>query len=123
MNSPLEPLTFKVSLSLSAHAQAERYHQRQGNSPKGKQVYLSSLAVYAVNFYLQCLGFETDFLNSYSNDAILSSLLNVGDLEIKNYGKLECRYVLPGEDFCYIPLSPNGCIFITIGPLTCTTNL
>ena len=98
-----DQLTWKISLPRSAHQLAERCCQNQSNLQKAEQVYLNTLAVYAVNYHLQCLGFETDWHQSHSWDAIVQTFLDVADLEVKNYGKLECRPILPDADLVYIP--------------------
>jgi hypothetical protein len=95
--------TFKVSLPQPAQELAEKFCQRQSNLQKAEQVYLNTLAVYAVNYHLQCLGFETDWEKSDSWDSIMQTFLNMGDLEVKNYGKLECRPVLPDAEVVYVP--------------------
>jgi len=103
MSIQLEPLTFKVPLSLEAHGRAQQFQRHQSHPRKAKQVYLNTLAVYAVDFYLQCLGFETDLEQSDSYEVIMQTLMDVADLEVKNYGKIECRPVLPGADSVYFP--------------------
>jgi hypothetical protein len=103
MNPTKDFLTFTVPLTLEAHRIAQEFHKQQSNSKKAKQVYLNTLAVYAVNFYLQCLGIETDLEASNSWNPIMQSLANIADLEVKNLGKLECRAVLPEANVCYVP--------------------
>lgn len=105
MNTEVESLTFNVPLAIGAHSVAQQFRCRQENAQKGKQVYLNTLAVYAVNYYLECQGFETDLANSNSWDALAQQLMDVADLEVKGYGKLECRPVLPGAEFVEIPES------------------
>lgn len=102
MHQAMESLTFSVSLTLSARSKAKQFGSEQSNPQKAKQVYYNTLAVYAVNFYLQCLGFETDLDNSGSWNPVMRSLMNVADLEVKDYGKLECRPVLASA-VCYVP--------------------
>lgn len=96
-------LTFTVYLGQKAHQLGQLFIKNQKNKAKIKQIYLNTLAVYAVNWYLNCLGIETDLENSDSYNMITQSCLNTGDLIIKNYGKIECRYILPDQDFCEIP--------------------
>lgn len=103
MNSITEQLTFSVTLSTEAHAIAQEYSQGIANSEKRQQIYLNTLAVYAVDHYLQCMGFETDWLSSDSRDRLTIQLMNVADLEVKNLGKLECRPLLPKAEICEIP--------------------
>ncbi|MCL1474990.1 DUF1822 family protein [Argonema antarcticum] len=97
------PFTFTVILGAEAHRLAEQFRKHQRQQEKGKQVYLNTLAVYAVKFYLDCLGLETDCQASDSFDPVAQTLMDVADLEVKNLGKLECRSVLPEQEFVYIP--------------------
>jgi hypothetical protein len=101
--STKEALIFTVSLLKPAHQLAEKFCQHQSNLQKVEQVYLNTLAVYAVNYHLQCLGFETDWTQSDSWDSMMQTFLDIADLEVKNYGKLECRPVLPDAEVVYVP--------------------
>lgn len=112
MDELLTQLVFQVQqysreteerLTRSAHQLAERFCQYQSNLQKSEQVYLNTLAVYAVNYHLQCLGFETDWERSDSWDSMMQTFINVADLEVKNYGKLECRSTLPDAEVVCIP--------------------
>lgn len=103
MNSEIETLTFIVPLALDAHSLARQFQGQQSDPHKAKQVYLNTLAVYAVNFYLQCQDFETDWEHCASRNPVMQSLANVADLEVKNCGKLECRPVLPDAEVVCIP--------------------
>lgn len=98
-----EPLTFTVPLSFEAHALAQDYCQQQSNPQKAKQVYLNTLAVYATNYYLQCMGFETNWEASNSRIPMMVKLLDIADLEVNQLGKVECRPVLPDAKSCQIP--------------------
>jgi hypothetical protein len=108
MNQMTEPLTFSVPLSFEAHSLAQKYRQQQISPQKAKQVYLNTLAVYTVDFYLRCLGFETDVKNSDSHNPIALKFFNVADLLVKQIGKLECRPVLPNAQVCQIPLEASS---------------
>ena len=103
MNSITDKLTFGVPLSIEAHAIAQECSQGIPNTPKRQQVYLNTLAVYAVDNYLQCMGFATDWKASDSHNNLAVKLMDVADLEVKNIGKLECRPVLPKAEVCKIP--------------------
>lgn len=52
-----ESLTFTVNLALEAHAKAKQFRSHASNPQKAKQIYLNTLAVYAVNFLLTVSGF------------------------------------------------------------------
>lgn len=103
MTNLAESLTFTVPLSSLAHHLAEQFCRQQSNQKKAKQVYLNTLAVSAVNFYLRCMGIETDWEASQSRDAMFLSIMDVADVEVENLGKLECRPVLPQQRFVHIP--------------------
>lgn len=95
---------FKVPLVQTAYKIAEQFSLRQKDSQKAKQVYFNSLAVYAVRFYMKCMGVETDWEKSESWDLVTQTLLDVADLDLPGLGKLECRPVLPENESVYIPL-------------------
>lgn len=103
MNSEIEIGEFTVPLALEAHSRAEQLRHYQSSPEKAKQVYLNSLAVYAVNFYLECRGFETNLERSGSGNPVMQMLMNVADLVVKNRGKLECRPVLPNAVTMHVP--------------------
>lgn len=103
MNKTTELLTVTVPLSFEAHSLAQEYGSSLSNLQKAKQVYLNTLAVYAVDHYLRCLGFETDWQSSDSRNQLMLKLMDVADLNIKQVGKLECRPVLPEAEICEIP--------------------
>ena len=94
---------FTVPLTLTAHIQAKKLGRNQENSGKAKQVYLNTLAVYAVNYYLLMQGFETDLEQSDSWNTLTQMLMDSADLKVKKYGFLECRPILPDAEFVSIP--------------------
>lgn len=103
MNSITNKTSFTIPLSFEAHSIAQECRQGISNSEKAKQVYLNILAVYAVDNYLRCMGFKTDWDGSDSRNLLAIKLMDVADLEVKNIGKLECRPVLPGAEVFEIP--------------------
>jgi hypothetical protein len=107
MSKMIEPITFTVPLSLEAHEIAQQCSQ-QSSPKKFKQVYLNTLAVYAVDFYLRCMGFETDWPVSDSRNPLMLKLMDVADLDIKQIGKIECCPVLPDADACQISYDAWG---------------
>lgn len=95
--------TFTMPLTLKAHQFANQFRQQQPDVPKAKQVYLNSLAVQAVQSYLNWFGIETDLQHSDSWNPALHALADIADLVVKGKGKLECRPVLPEEQVCRVP--------------------
>lgn len=99
----IEPVNFKVILSRSSHDLAQKFYAFQENPHKAKQVYFNTLAIYAVNYYLNCLGFETDIIAGDSWNPVMQTLMDTADLVVKDRGKIECRPVLPNAKICYVP--------------------
>lgn len=122
-----ESSTFTVPLSLSDHALAKQFHKQHPDPTKAKQVYLNTLAVTAVNFYLRCMGIETNREMSQSYDPILQAAMDVADLEVSDRGKLECRPVLPDVQVVYIPpevwSDRIGCVAVQLDPSLQTATL
>ncbi|MCU0536119.1 MAG: DUF1822 family protein [Hydrococcus sp. Prado102] len=113
MNITCDRSLFTVSLTRLAHQVARRIAQQQSQPQKSQQVYLDRLTIYAVNYYLQCLGIETEEraslvgLQTHNDTEILKSsvvqtLSNSAALEVKKKGRIECLTVLPNHQFCYI---------------------
>ena len=103
MNIMLTTNTFKVSLSLWQRICAEKFSRQQNNPHKAKQVYLNSLAVSAVATYLSNLGWITSCEQSDSWNPIMQTLLDVADLYIPHYGKIECRVILLEQQELIVP--------------------
>lgn len=103
MSYPDDATTFSVSLTLAAHAQAQCFSRKHAKPAKAKQVYLNTLAVHGVNFYLDCLGIDTDLPRSQSWNPIQQALLDTAALQVKQRGLLECRPVLSGATTVYVP--------------------
>jgi Protein of unknown function (DUF1822) len=96
-------LRFTVALSHDAHEIAHKTIQKIASPIKAKQVYANTLAVYAVDFYLQCMGFNPDWLGSESRNPLLIQLTNVADLNIQDVGKIECIPISSNLGACEIP--------------------
>lgn len=94
---------FQSIIPLKTHVEAERFRRYQSQGSKAKQVYLNTLAVSAVNYYLNFLGWATNLEDSDSWNPLLQTMMDVADLKIPGYGKLECRYVLAGSSVIEIP--------------------
>jgi len=103
MNNLTERLTFTVPITKNACQVAEKFSREQHEPDKAQQIYLNTLAVGAVNYYLQCMEVETNLEASNSWNPALRSLMDVADLLVKDWGRLECRPVLPGERICQVP--------------------
>lgn len=103
MTQPASAFTITVPLSVTEHELARKNSQLQNSVAKGKQVYLNTLAVCAVNFYLNCLAVETSLDNSDSFNPLLLEFMDVADILLPRIGQLECRPVLPDDEKLDIP--------------------
>ncbi|MBD2681533.1 DUF1822 family protein [Nostoc paludosum FACHB-159] len=95
--------TFTGPISTVARRLAEKWSREQATPEKSQQVLLNTLSVSFVNFYLECMEFETDLEASDSWNLVKQTLMDVADLLITNLGKLECRPVLENAQFVYVP--------------------
>lgn len=95
--------TFIIPIERLDCDRALRFQQQHCNPTKAEQVYLNTLAVSAVDFYLRKLKIETNLVASCSHYRVYQTLMDIADLEIPAVGKLECRPVLPGADVVSIP--------------------
>lgn len=98
---------FHSIIPLKIHIEAEKFRQYQCQGDKAKQVYLNTLAVSTVSLYLNSLGWSTNLENSDSWNPILQTMMDVADLHIPSYGKLECRFVLKGRDRNTVTIPPE----------------
>lgn len=107
MHIAMKPLsgssTFTVHLGKSAHRLAQTLCQGHKSTDKIRQLYLTGLALHAVEYYLQCMGFEIDRNSSQSFDPALRAVMDVADLVVVGRGRVECRPVLPGAVFFEVP--------------------
>ncbi len=92
-----------LPISRAAIQTAEQFAQQQPTPVKAAQVYRNTLAVWVMNDYLQMLGVPTQLTASDSWNSVLRLCADVADLQLLGLGKLECRPVLPGVHYCWIP--------------------
>lgn len=98
-----QKLAFTLPIDRKMIKIAEQLSKQQRNQQKTREVYLNTLAVLAVDFYCQCMEIETELEKSYSLDSVMPSLMNTASLFVKDKGLIECRPVLPKDEFCYFP--------------------
>ncbi|MDX2255746.1 MAG: DUF1822 family protein [Pseudanabaenaceae cyanobacterium bins.39] len=92
-----------VILPQEAHQWARIFAAKQDDVESGRRVYLNTLAVYAVSFFLERYGIETDLEASdcwYPNPM---TPFDVADLYLPDLGQIECRPVLPDQRHIEIP--------------------
>ena len=84
----------KIYLPSAAHTLAEELAREQITPEKSKSIYLNTLAIYAVELYLQTLDIATNFSEGDWRNPLWRSLLDTADLVIPHVGKIECRPIL-----------------------------
>jgi Protein of unknown function (DUF1822) len=116
-NPETNAFSFRVPLTAANHEIAEKFYQQHSEPRKARQVYLNTLSVEAVDFYLTCLGIKTNLEKSQSWNPALQVLVDTADLWVNRLGHLECRPILMGMETCFVPaqvwndaLSPAGAV-------------
>ncbi|MFP4120431.1 MAG: DUF1822 family protein [Coleofasciculus sp.] len=72
---------------------AQGLAQKQPTAEKAEQVYLNTLAVWAVRDYLELMEIDTDIEHSDFANPVVCLGADVADLKVKGLGTLECRPV------------------------------
>ena len=103
MNNTEIDFGLTIPIAPAARRIAQTLSQQQTDPKKARQVYLNALAVHCVDFYFQCLEIETDLAASGIWNPVVQKFMDVADLDVKDIGKLECRWLGPGDDFVSIP--------------------
>lgn len=98
-------LTVKIGLTAQAHEDAQKFAAQQLSTQKSKQVYLNTLAIYAVHIYLGWFDLESDLYLGDSWDQKSRILFDVADVVLPNIGRLECRPILANESEITLPIS------------------
>ena len=98
-----ESEVFQTIIPLKTHVEAKKFASHQSQANKARQVYLNTLAVSTVSLYLNSIGWSTNLEHSDSQSLVLQTMMDVADLYIPGYGKLECRFIFKGENVVTIP--------------------
>ncbi len=91
------------SLALTIDLPKHILDRRTNIQPEDRHIYLNSLALYAADWYLQCLQFETQ--HEDRADWWIPYLTQAAPLEIGKIGKLECIPVI--GDTKIVTISPD----------------
>lgn len=99
----LDDLSLSLPITQTALRTAQQFANEQPTPQKAEQVRLNTLAVCAVNDYLQMIGIPTNLEASDSWNPVLRLCADVADLEVTGIGRLECRSHRSGQSSCYVP--------------------
>ncbi|MEG4571185.1 DUF1822 family protein [Microcoleus sp. N3A4] len=95
---------------------ARKFADSQPNAEKNQQVYRNTLAVLAVNTFVQELRYETDLDAGESWHPVLRMFHNVADLVLPGIGKIECCPVQLGETAISLPeVRENRIAYVAVG--------
>lgn len=103
MNNTEVDLVLTMPIAPAARRSAQTLSQQQSDREKAQRVYLNALAVHAVDLYFQCMEIDTDLAASNIWNPVVQKFMDVADLDVKDIGKLECRWVREGEEGVSIP--------------------
>jgi hypothetical protein len=99
----MDTYLLEIPLEETARNLALQFASEQANPQKGKRVYFNTLAVWAVNYFLEWMEMETDIDGGDSWNPALRAVLDVGDLVLPGIGKIECCPVQLGESAIFLP--------------------
>lgn len=99
----LDNFSLALPITQNARRTAQQFANEQPTPQKAEQVRLNTLAVYAVNDYLQMMGVPTNLKASDSWNPVLRLCADVADLEVTGIGRLECRPHRLHQETCYVP--------------------
>lgn len=99
----LDDLSLSLPITQTALRTAQQFANEQPTPQKAEQVRLNTLAVCAVNDYLQMIGIPTNLEASDSWNPVLRLCADVADLEVTGIGRVECRPQRSAQSNCYVP--------------------
>ena len=99
----LDDFSLSLPITQTARRTAQQLASEQPTPEKAEQVRLNTLAVCAVNDYMQMMGISTNLEVSDSWNRVVRLCADVADLEITGIGRLECRPYSSSQATCYIP--------------------
>ena len=103
MVNSMDTYLLEIPLEQTARNLALQFASEQANPQKGKRVYFNTLAVWAVNYFLEWMELETDIDGGDSWHLGMRAILDVADLVLPGIGKIECCPVMLGETAISLP--------------------
>ncbi|MEG3983460.1 DUF1822 family protein [Microcoleus sp. T3B2] len=116
MVNSMDTYLLEIPLEQTARNLALQFASEQANPQKGKRVYFNTLAVWAVNYFLEWMELETDIDGGDSWNPAMRAVLDVADLVLPGIGKIECCPVQLGESAISLPeVRENRIAYIAVG--------
>lgn len=97
------PLGITLPITTEFRQIAQQFAQQCPFSDKAQQIQRNTLAVCAVNAYLQLMDIPTSLDQSDSWSPMMRMMADVADLAVPDIGSLSCRPVAPDDTVCVIP--------------------
>lgn len=104
MISAISPYLSPICLTPMFHQLAESLSADYPDLVEAEQVYLKTLAVCAVDDYLQKYEFKTDLQIQERRNSVIQTFMGVSDLVIFGCGRIECCLADPNTDYVHLPL-------------------
>jgi len=113
----MDTYLLEIPLEQNARSLALQFASEQANPPKGKRVYFNTLAVWAVNYFLEWMELETDINGGDSWHPGIRAAFDVADLVLPGIGKIECCPVKAGEQAISLPseVRENRIAYVAVG--------
>lgn len=99
----IEDRSLPIPITQAAHKIARRFSQQLPTKEKAEEVRLNTLAVCAVNDYLQLMGIPTNLNSGDCWNPVVRLFDDVADLEVEQVGRLECHVINAASPICYVP--------------------
>ena len=116
MVNSMDTYLLEIPLEQTARNLALQFASEQANPLKGKRVYFNTLAVWAVNYFLEWMELETDIDGGDSWNPGMRAVLDVADLVLPGIGKIECCPVMVGETAISLPeVRENRIAYLAVG--------
>ena len=116
MVNSMDTYLLEIPLEQTARNLALQFASEQANPQKGKRVYFNTLAVWAVNYFLEWMELETDIDGGDSWNPAMLAVLDVADLVLPGIGKIECCPVMLGETAISLPeVRENRIAYLAVG--------
>ncbi|MEM7553352.1 MAG: DUF1822 family protein [Cyanobacteria bacterium P01_A01_bin.84] len=97
------PSSVEVYVPPEAYQQALKFASEQTTISKAKQVFVNTIAIYAVHSYLEAIQIDSKLEKGNSWQAGQRTIFDLSDLAVSNYGRLECRPVEPNDSTMTLP--------------------
>lgn len=96
-----EPDAVVVMPTESLQQTAKEFAQQHPTN--AERIYLNTLAVGVVDQYFRLLGIKTNITQGDSWNPVLRMVNDVADLDLPDYGRVECRVITANATDCYVP--------------------